>query len=225
MSCSVNPKDPPAVNDPSGPELTPQATTLVIDDLFAPGEPQPRATATEAEISLGIRQREELIASLQAKKDLAKFNKDLDKALREVDEFADGHDIDLECEESMRKMPNIYLDLLLKQFFGKTLPEEIVYSRDAKLKKWIELKDLNFPRRNAQWRRDENDQLKQLKNEKEGLEFLIAAQKKKRKKDSTIASIVGASPGTWIEYADALLVGRSTRTKHLLKRSLFEEED
>jgi hypothetical protein len=207
----------------------------VIDDLFAEGNNHHRTDATEAEIVLGIRRREDRIHFLEVSKELVDCKGDIEQDLMDVEDIAENNEINLDEERGVRKLGHRELNALLTQFYGKRLPSEIASSKKAKVAKWLELKEMDRSELNqllppprpwdAVWDSASQLALQRFKLEKRMLELSKAVLEKQRTKASTIANILEASPSTLTEYAEALLLGRSTETKTMVKQTLFESNN
>jgi hypothetical protein len=209
--------------------------TQVIDDLFAEGNNHHRTDATEAEIILGIRRREDRIHFLEVSKELVECKGDIELDLMDVEDIAENNEINLDEERGVRKLGHRELNALLTQFYGKRLPSDIASSKKAKVAKWLELKEMDRSELNqlllpprpwdAVWDSASQVALQRFKVEKRMLELTKAVLEKQRTKASTIVNILEASPSTLIEYAEALLLGRSTETKTMVKQTLFESNN
>jgi hypothetical protein len=207
----------------------------VIDDLFAEGNNHHRTDATEAEIVLGIRRRDDRIHFLEVSKELVDCKGDIEQDLMDVEDIAENNEINLDEERGVRKLGHRELNALLTQFYGKRLPSEIASSKKAKVAKWLELKEMDRSELNqllppprpwdAVWDSASQLALQRFKLEKRMLELSKAVLEKQRTKASTIANILEASPSTLTEYAEALLLGRSTETKTMVKQTLFESNN
>ena len=226
MALPTNSTAVPSVDEPTAP---------AIDNLFATGQTQHRPDATEAEIILGIAHREERIRFLEASKELVEWKEELEFELSEVEYVAEENEIDLNKKKDVCKLGLSELNTLLTQFYGKTLPPEIASSKKAKVEKWMELKDLDRSELNkrlpsphpwdAVWDSTQEATLRQLILEKRALELSKSSLEKQRAKASTIANVAEASPGTLIDYAEALLLGRSKMTKDQVKPTLSSKEE
>jgi hypothetical protein len=219
---------------PAAAHVPETSATRVLDDLFLADQTLHRRMATEAEIIVGIRHRQETIRFLQISKEMVESEDDLSNRRSDVGISADEHHLDLDIEKHVRKLDDWDLEALLSQYYGKKLPADIASSKQAKVAKWMELKDLDRAELNkrlppprpwdAIWDRTHEATLRQLILENRVLEASIAASDKRRKKASTSASIVEAAPGTLVEYAEALLLGRSEETREVVSRNLFDQD-